>query len=250
MKNVSHHAIQRINQRGNNVINTSNKSLSKNARKNGISASEYVKKFGQTPLVKYINYKIKKYPKSKICLYLNYIFCFSASGNLITLYPFPDKFKNEVTLNQNRNKYRMNTREFIFSKVKKNGDWTLYVTENNKEKKAGDFDTETEALRYGAEYFFLNPVGTKYFEDNKEGCVKEFSNYLVENKFIRTVSNIPAKETPKAKEKEVYLKPVIINDLEFEETIEEPKYINIVAEKEEINEGNNNSIRQPSRPRA
>lgn len=185
MKNVSHHAKQRINERGNETVNTYNKSLAKNAKKNGINVSEYCKKFKNTPLIDYIFGKIRKYPKTATYFYLNYIFIFSSTKNLlITMYPIPHRFRNEVQMNLNRDKYHMSQRTEILSISKKTGNYQLYVKYYSKMKRLGNFKDEKTAYKYGVEYFFMSPLGIKYFEDNKNGNYTSFLKFLIEKQVI------------------------------------------------------------------
>lgn len=97
MNGFTHHARQRINERGNNVIHANNKSLYKNIKKKGVSAYEYVHKVKNTPLAKYLNFKLKSNKgKCLLMLYQNYIFVMSVNkSTIVTTYPLPECFIGE-----------------------------------------------------------------------------------------------------------------------------------------------------------
>lgn len=190
MKNVTRHAKMRINERGNNVINVKNKFLANNALKKGESLSEYTKKYGHTPLVEYLGFKVRRYPKSKIYLYLDYIFCFSASNQLITIYPIPEAFYGEPFLNANRENFGFGSRKKMLKLRKQDKDYALLTKENGKERVIKSFETRQEAMNYGTEFFYFKKVGADFFKKSKGKNAQDFSDYLIQNGFMRVIGNV------------------------------------------------------------
>lgn len=190
MKNVTHHAKMRINERGNNVINVKNRLLANNVLKKGESLAEYAKKYGHTPLVEYLSYKAKKYPKSKIYLYLEYVFCFSASNQLITVYPIPEAFYGEPFLNANREMFGFGSRKKALKLRKQDKDYALLTIDNGKEYVIKSFETRQEAINYGTEFFYFKKVGADFFKNNKGKNAQDFSDFLIQNEFMRVIGNV------------------------------------------------------------
>lgn len=221
MKNVSHHAKQRINQRGNNVINTSNKSLAKNAIKNGISYERYLNKYQDTPLTDYIKAKKRKYPSCRFYFYQNFIFVFSSQEKLITLYQIPEKYIDEIFMNKKRNDFGMWQRKNINIKElkNKNGKFNLTII-NGIRINMGRFETEKNALIYAIEYFYMLPIGATFFKENPDKKYTDFFAFLNKQKMFELVNEetkemveasieiLVEKKTNKAKKKEIEVKEV------------------------------------------
>lgn len=230
MKNVTRHAKMRINERGNNVVNVKNKFLANNVRKKGESLTEYTKKYGHTPLVEYLSRKVKKYPKSKIYLYLEYVFCFSESNQLITVYPIPEAFCGEPFLNANRETFGFGSRKKALKLRKQNKDYALLTKENGKEHIIKSFETRQEAMNYGVEFFYFKKIGADFFKNKKGKTVQEFNDFLIQNEFMRVIGNV----------NEACLMKVVSNDLEESVEVEEELVTNDINEineevtKEEI----------------
>lgn len=102
MKRTSHHAKMRISERGNELINTSNKNLAKNVIKNGIELKVYYSIMGYSALVKWICEKrkirnIQAYKSFRYFIYKDYLFIFNANlSKMITTYTIPTNYKGEI----------------------------------------------------------------------------------------------------------------------------------------------------------
>lgn len=189
MRNVTHHAITRINERGNNNINIKNKSLADNARKNGVSLNKYKISNGATPLVNYLCCKRRKHSSSEIFIYLNYVFIFR-NKKLITLYPVPDKYIDELNEINLRTKILLGYNKHL-ALTKSQGIYKAKITSTNEE--FSYFKSHKDLAKFCVEYFFDTDLRRDFFkrnENNKKITYNDFFNYLSDNNYLQVICSI------------------------------------------------------------
>jgi len=166
MKKVTHHAKMRINERGNNIINTHNKTLAKNVIKNGIELREYQKYMGYSSLIRWIMQKkgiknLQNYLQHRYFLYKDFLFIFTGNLNkLITTYKIPNFFVGEIAkypvvkeLNQNSVSFHHDRNHFPESFE------ILYKLDEGRYKNPKFyFEKEKDARSYSLKIGLTNPL--------------------------------------------------------------------------------------------